>query len=146
MGQADPGEAIHPMGECEFAFPTPGGRVRLSVARDTLTLFGGLVHWAAFTKHLGMIDRRAANCPLTQTSPNAAPVYAMFQSFMLAALTDGRRLSPIERLREDPAIPEIFGPESAAHVRPGRPASILEKGRPMFRFRPPCPSLCAKTI
>lgn len=27
-------EAIHPLGEGEFAFPTPGGRVRLSVTND----------------------------------------------------------------------------------------------------------------
>jgi hypothetical protein len=40
----------------------------------------------------------------------------------------------------------IFGLESAAHVSPCRPASISEKGRPTFRFRRPCPSLCAKTI
>ena len=39
-------EAIHPLGEGEFAFPTPGGRVRLSVTNDSLTPFGGLVPWA----------------------------------------------------------------------------------------------------
>jgi hypothetical protein len=33
--------AIHPLGEGEFAFPTPGGRVRLSVTKDNLTPFGG---------------------------------------------------------------------------------------------------------
>jgi hypothetical protein len=112
MEQADPGEAIHPVGEGEFTFPTPGGRVRLSVTNDTLTPFGGLVPWAAFTKHIGIIDRLAADCPVKRTSPNAAPVYDVLQSFMLTALTDGRRFSHIERLREDPAIPEIFGLES----------------------------------
>jgi hypothetical protein len=35
--------AIHPLGEGEFSFPTPGGRVRLSVIQDNLTPFGGLV-------------------------------------------------------------------------------------------------------
>ena len=104
--------AIHPLGEGEFAFPTPGGRVRLSVTKDNLTPFGGLVPWAAFTKHIGIIDRLAAECPVERTSPNAAPVYDVLQSFILTALTDGRRFSHIERLREDPTIPEIFGMES----------------------------------
>ena len=35
-------EVIHPLGEGEFAFATPGGRVRLSVTNDSLTPFGGL--------------------------------------------------------------------------------------------------------
>jgi hypothetical protein len=105
-------EAIHPLGEGEFAFPTPGGRVRLSVTNDSLTPFGGLVPWAAYTKHIGIIDQLAADCPVERTSPNAAPVYDVLQSFMLTALTDGRRFSHIERMREDPTIPEIFGMES----------------------------------
>jgi hypothetical protein len=111
MEQADPGEAIHPVGEGDFTFPTPGGRVRLSVTNDTLTPFGGLVPWAAFTKHIGIIDRLAADCPVKRTSPNAAPVYDVLQSFMLTALTDGRRFSHIERLRENtgtrPAITRL---------------------------------------
>jgi hypothetical protein len=105
-------EAIHPLDEGELAFPTPGGRVRLSVTNDSLTPFGGLVPWAAYTKHIGIIDRLAADCPVERTSPNAAPVYDVIQSFMLTALTDERRFSHIERLREDPTIPEIFGMES----------------------------------
>jgi len=38
-------EVIHPLGEGEFAFSTPGGRVRLSVTNDSLTPFG----WSAFS-------------------------------------------------------------------------------------------------
>ncbi len=87
---------IHPLGEGEFAFPTRGG----------------LVPWAAFTKHISIIDRLAADSPVEQTSPNAAPVYDVLQAFILTALTDGRRFSYTERLREDPTIPEIFGMES----------------------------------
>ena len=98
-------EAIHPVGDGEFAFPTPGGRVRLSVTNDSLTPFGGLVPWAAYTKHIGIIDRLAADCPVKRTSPNAAPIYDVLQSFMLTALTDGRRFSHIERLREDRICP-----------------------------------------
>lgn len=54
----------------------------------------------------------AADCPVQRTSPNAAPVYDVLQSFMLTALTDGRRFSHIERLREDPTILELFGMEA----------------------------------
>jgi hypothetical protein len=61
------------------------------VTDDALTPYGGLVPWAAFTKHLGIAENLAADCPVTRTSPNAAPVYDVIQSFMLTALTDGRR-------------------------------------------------------
>ena len=105
-------EGGHPLGEGGFSFPTAGGRVRLSVTEDALTPYGGLVPWAAFTKHLGIVEELAADCPVRRSSPNAAPVYDVIQSFMLTALTDGRRFSHIERLREDPAIPELFGLES----------------------------------
>jgi hypothetical protein len=82
------------------------------VTGDTLTPYGGLVPWAAFTRHLGVFERLAASSPMTRTSPNAAPIYDVVQSFALTALTDGRRFSHIERLREDPAIPTLFGLES----------------------------------
>jgi len=36
----------------------------------------------------------------------------IIQSFRLTALTDGRRISHVECLREDPTIPELFGMES----------------------------------
>ena len=105
-------EGFHPVGEDCFSFPTAGGRVRLAVTDDALTPFGGLVPWAAFTKHIGIVEKLAADCPVTRTSPNAAPVYDVIQSFMLTALTEGKRFSHIERLREDPTIPELFGMES----------------------------------
>ncbi len=82
------------------------------VTKDNLTQFGGLGPWAAFTKHIGTIDRLAAECPVERTSPNAAPVYDVLQSFFLTALADGGRFSNIERLREDSTIPEIFGMDS----------------------------------
>lgn len=112
MNDAITSEGVHPAGEGSFTFPTAGGRVRLSVTDDALTPFGGLVPWAAYTKHIRVAEKLAADCPVTRTSPNAAPVYDIIQSFMLTALTDGRRFSHIERLREDPAIPELFGMES----------------------------------
>lgn len=112
MAQTKTTEVIHPLGEGDFSFSTPGGRVRLSVTKDALTPFGGLVPWAAYMKHIGIVDNLAADCPVKRTSPNAAPVYDVLQSFMLTALTDGRRFSHIERMREDPTIPEIFGMEA----------------------------------
>jgi hypothetical protein len=103
---------VHPLVESNFSFPTAGARVKLSVTDDALTPYGGLVPWAAYTKHLGLIDKLAPDCPVVRTSPNASPVYDVIQSFMLTALTDGRRFSHIERLREDSTIPELFGTES----------------------------------
>lgn len=102
----------HPEGEVEFSFPTAGGQVRLSLTKDALTPYGGLVPWAAYTKHIGIVEKLAASCPVQRTSGNAAPVYDVLQSFVLTALTDGRRFSHVERLREDPTIPELFGMES----------------------------------
>ena len=93
MAQTKTTVAVHPLGEGDFGFATPGGRVRLSVTNDALTPFGGLVPWAAYTKYIGIIDTLAADCPVQQTSPNAAPVYDVLQSFMLTALTDGRCFS-----------------------------------------------------
>ena len=81
--------------EGDFAFPTAGGKVRLTVTGDTLTPYGGLVPWAAFTKHLGVFERLAASSPVTRTSPNAAPIYEVVQSFALTALTEGRRFAHI---------------------------------------------------
>jgi hypothetical protein len=112
MSEVLKSDQLHPAGEGVFTFPTAGGRVRLSVTDDALTPFGGLVPWAAYTKHIGIAENLAADCPVKRTSPNAAPVYDIIQSFMLTALTDGRRFSHVERLREDPTIPELFGMES----------------------------------
>jgi hypothetical protein len=44
-----------------------------------------------------------------RTTPNTAPVYDIIQLFMSTALTDGRRFSHVERLSEDPTIPELSG-------------------------------------
>jgi hypothetical protein len=106
------GEAPHLAGEENFIFPTAGGNVRLSVTEDALTPFGGLVPWAAYTEHIGIVKQLAKDCPVKRTSPNAAPVYDVLQSFILTALADGKRFSHIERMREDPTIPEIFGMEA----------------------------------
>ncbi|MBL9207255.1 MAG: transposase [Opitutaceae bacterium] len=112
MDELNKAEGIQLAGEAEFTFPTAGGRVRPSVTEDALTPYGGLVPWAAYTKHIGIAEGLAASCPIERSSPNAAPVYDVIQSFMLTALTDGRRFSRVERLREDPTIPELFGMEA----------------------------------
>jgi hypothetical protein len=93
-------------------FRRPEVGIRLSVTEDALTPYGGLVPWAAYTKHIGIAENLAASFLAQRTSPNAAPVYDILQSFMLTALPDGRRLSHIERLWEDPTIPELFGMEA----------------------------------
>jgi hypothetical protein len=47
MAQTKKTEAIHPLGEGDFSFATPGGRVRMSVTKDELKPFGGLLPGAA---------------------------------------------------------------------------------------------------
>ena len=37
MEQTKKTEVIHPLGEGDFSFATPGGRVRMSVTKDALT-------------------------------------------------------------------------------------------------------------
>ena len=74
MAPTNKTEVIHPLGEGDFSFSTPGCRVQLSVTKDALTPFWGLVPWAAHMKHIGIVDNLAADCPVKRTSPNAAPV------------------------------------------------------------------------
>ena len=59
----------------------------------------------------------AVESPVKRTSPDAAPVDDVLPSFMLTTLTDGRRFSHIERLREDATTPELFGKEAGAKAR-----------------------------
>jgi hypothetical protein len=103
---------LHPAGEADFMFTTAGGKVALRATDDALTPYGGLVPWAAFARHTGIVEQLAASCPVTRTSPNAKPVYDILQSFLLTALVDGRRFAHVERLREDPTLTELFGMKS----------------------------------
>ena len=103
---------VHPAGEGDFVFTTAGGKVALRTTGDALTPYGGLVPWAAFTRHTGIVEALAATCPVTRTSPNAKPVYDILHSFLLTALVDGRRFAHVERLREDPTVRELFGLKS----------------------------------
>jgi hypothetical protein len=40
--QTNKTEVIHPVGEGDFSFATPGGRVRRAVTKEALTPFGGV--------------------------------------------------------------------------------------------------------
>ena len=99
----------HPGGDDDLIFTTYAGNVKLRVSDETLTPYGGLVPWAAFMKHNGIIEQLARTCPVKRTSPNAAPVRDVLQSFLLTALTDGRRFAHVQRLREERGLCELFG-------------------------------------
>jgi len=92
-----------------FEFPTYAGKVFLRSSNDCMTPYGGLVPWAAFQKKSGIFENLSEHCPVERTSPNACPVYDILCSFCLTALCDGSRFSHVNRLREDPAIAELFG-------------------------------------
>lgn len=106
---------IHPAGEGQFErfeFLTAGGRIALKPSEEALTPYGGLVPFAAFLRHMGTVETLAATFPVERTSPNAKPVADIVHSFMLTAIADGRRFAHVERLREDPALNELFGMKS----------------------------------
>ncbi len=100
---------IHPVGEEVFEFPTYDGKVVLVPTSDVMTPFGGLIPWAAYQKKTGIIEALELSCPIQRSSPNATPVRDILISFILTTLCDGHRFSHVERLREDPAITEVFG-------------------------------------
>ncbi len=100
---------VHPEGEEEFEFTTAGGKVALRVSTEALTPYGGLVPWAAFLRRAGVIETLAASCPVSRTSPNAAPIADVLHSFALTAVCAGTRFAHVQRLREDPSLAELFG-------------------------------------
>jgi len=72
------------------------------MSADALTPYGGIVPWSAFVRRCGIFEELARSCPVKRTSPNAAPVYDVVQSFVLTALCDGKRFAHVNRMREDP--------------------------------------------
>lgn len=84
------------------------GKFTLTRTDAALTAYGGLVAWSGFLKHLGIVERFAARCPVTRTSPNAAPVREVVHSFALSALVEGKRFSHVRWLTDDPAIATIM--------------------------------------
>lgn len=77
--------------EAVFTFPTYAGNIRLSQTAAALTPFGGLLPWAAFHKWGGLIAVLPATCPVTHTSPEAAPGYEVLTRFGLTVPGDERR-------------------------------------------------------
>lgn len=102
-------ESIHPRGEEIFEFTTDGGKITIKPTDDVMTPYGGLVPFAAFVRHTGLIDRIATTSPIARTSPNAAPTKDIIVSFLLTALCEGKRFSHVERFREDPTMAQLFG-------------------------------------
>lgn len=102
-------EVIHPMGEGQMAFETHAGQVFLETSDEVMTPFGGFVPWAAFLKKAGVVETLARNSPVKPVSPNASRPYDVISSFLLAAVTDGSRFAHVNRLRQDPALCDIFG-------------------------------------
>jgi Transposase DDE domain group 1 len=103
---------LHPAGEEVFEFPAYAGKVAICPTDDLMTPFGGLVPFAAFLRHTGLLERLAESCPVERTSPNAAPIRDILVSFMLTALCEGKRFSHVERFREDPTMGTLFGIKS----------------------------------
>jgi hypothetical protein len=102
------------MDELILPFQTYAGKVQIEPTNETMTPFGGLVPWAAFTKKTGIFEALAQNSPAVRTSNNALSVYDIITSFSLTTLCDGTHFSDVNRLRHDPAIPELFGMKRVA--------------------------------
>lgn len=106
--------SLHLAGEAENVLPdaltldTLPGKFTLTRTDAALTAYGGLVAWSGFLKHLGLIERCAERCPVTRTSPNAAPVREVLHSFVLSALVEGKRFCHVRWLTDDPAIATIM--------------------------------------
>ena len=97
------------MDELILPFQTYAGKVQIETTDEAMTPFGGLVPWAAFTKKTGIFESLAQHSPVVRTSNNALSVYDIITSFSLTTLCDGTHFSDVNRLRHDPAIPELFG-------------------------------------
>ena len=92
----------------DLTLDTLPGKFTLTRTDAALTAYGGLVAWSGFLKHLGLMERLAERCPVTRTSPNAAPVREVLHSFALSALVEGKRFCHVRWLTDDPAIATIM--------------------------------------
>lgn len=101
-------KAIYPAGKGPLGFPAPCGKVLVESSEEAMTPFGGFVPLAAFLKHSEVLENRAVNCPFQRSSPNARAPRDVLLSFALSALCDGSRFVRVQRLRHDPALPELF--------------------------------------
>jgi len=108
------------------------GKFTLTRTDAALTAYGGLVAWSGFLKHLGIVERFAARCPVTRTSSNAAPVREVVHSFALSALVEGKRFSHVRWLTDDPAIATIM---NMTRVRGEDALPRLAKGMSVEQMR-----------
>ncbi len=97
------------MDELILPFETYAGKVQIEPTDDAMTPFGGLAVWSAFVKKIQIFEKLAQLCPVTRKSNNALSVYDILTSFSLTTLCDGRHFSDVNRLRNDPAMAELFG-------------------------------------
>ena len=106
--------SLHLAGEEQIPCPddltldTLPGKFTLTRTDAALTAYGGLVAWSAFLKHLGLIERLAQRCPVSRSSPNAAPVREVLHSFALCALVEGKRFCHVRWLTDDPALATVM--------------------------------------
>jgi hypothetical protein len=98
-------------GKDEISLDTLRGKFTITRTDAAMTPYGGLAAWSGFLKHLGLIERLAAHCPVVRTSPNAAPVHEVLHSFLLSALVEGRRFCHVRWLMDDPAVATLMGLE-----------------------------------
>ena len=105
--------SVHLSGEGtdEIALDTLRGKFTVTRTDAALTPYGGLAAWSGFLKHLGIMERLAAACPVVRTSPNAAPVREVLHSFQLSALVEGKRFCHVRWLMDDPAVATLMGLE-----------------------------------
>lgn len=97
------------MDELILPFQTYAGKVTVEATDEAMTPFGGIVPWTAFVKKTRIFETLAATSPVVRTSNNALSPYDILTSFSLTTLCDGTHFSDVNRLRHDPAIPEILG-------------------------------------
>ena len=81
------------MDELILPFQTYAGKVQIEPTDETMTPFGGLVPWAAFTKKTEIFETLAKSCPVIRTSNNALSIYDIITSFSLTTLCDGTHFS-----------------------------------------------------
>ena len=103
--------SVHLSGEDTdgVALDTLRGKFTITRTDAALTPYGGLAAWSSFLKHLGIMERMAATCPVRRTSPNAAPVSEVLHSFQLSALVEGKRFCHVRWLMDDPAVATLMG-------------------------------------
>lgn len=98
-------------GKDEISLDALPGKITITRTDSALTPYGGLAAWSGFLKHLGILERFAAHCPVVRTSPNAAPVREVVHSFSLSALVEGKRFCHGRWLNDDPAIATLMNLE-----------------------------------